>query len=260
MSPDFKSRLRAGRPALCCLLNMASPVAAEIVACAGYDSAMVDLEHGPGDIPTTLLQLQALAARGCAGLVRVPANDPVWLKRVLDLGPAGVMVPMVADPAAAEAAVAACRYPPRGVRGVAHPIARAAAYGAERAAYVERGEADLLLICQIESPEAVGRAAAIAAVEGVDMLFVGPMDLSAAAGHFDQPDAPALAPLIAEVRRAAKAAGKLFGLLATPGRPAARLLAEGTDLVIDAVDVSLLREAAAARLAAARPESGPAAG
>ena len=256
MTESFKDRLKGGRPALVCLANMASPVAAEIVACAGYDGVMVDLEHGPGDVLNATAQMQAITAAGAAPLMRVAENAPVHLKRALDAGPQGVMVPMVSTPDGARAAVAACRYPPEGVRGVAHGIARASRYGTDVARYVERGEGELLLICQIETLDGVDNAHAIAATEGVDMIFVGPMDLSASAGHFDQPDHAEVDALIERIEEAARGAGKLLGVLATAGRPAPSLFARGFELVIDAVDIALLRDAARANVAASREYTG----
>lgn len=253
MTRGFKERLKGGRPALGCLVNMASPIATEIVARAGYDCVMIDLEHGPGDFLNATAQMQAVSGLACAPLIRVPENAPVELKRALDAGPAGVMVPMVASADEARAAVSACRYPPRGVRGVAHTIARASGYGTDLKRYMARSEDELLIICQIESPEAVDNAAAIAATDGVDMVFVGPMDLSASAGHFNEPDHEAVDALMARVEAAAREAGTLLGALATPGRPAAALFERGFDLVLDAVDVALLRDAARANVEAALP-------
>lgn len=240
----IKRRLRAGRPALCCLANMGSAVAAEILGLSGYDAVMIDMEHGPGDVLNTVGQLQALAGTPAAALVRVPENAPAHLKRVLDAGPQGVMVPAISTAADAERAIAACRYPPRGIRGVAHPIARASGYGTDLRRYMERVEEDLLVICQIETREGVENAEAIAAIDGFDMIFLGPMDLSASAGHFNEPDHPEVYKLIAEVETAAKAGNKMLGGLATAGRPAAVLFERGYQLVIDAVDIGLLRDSA----------------
>jgi 4-hydroxy-2-oxoheptanedioate aldolase len=248
----IKARLRSGRPALCCLANMGSAVAAEILGRAGYCTVMIDMEHGPGDTMITLAQLQALAATPAAALVRVPENAPVHLKRVLDAGPAGVMVPAVSTRAEAERAVAFCRYPPRGIRGVAHPIARASGYGTDLERYMRDCENDLLVICQIETMDGVKNAASIARTDGVDMIFVGPMDLSASAGYFNQPDHPAVAKLVARVEAEVSAAGKLLGGLATAGNPAAALFERGYDLVIDAIDIALIRDGAQRNVEAAR--------
>lgn len=240
----IKARLRSGRPVLCALANMGSPIAAEIVGLCGYDAVMIDLEHGFGDYAGAVAQLQALAGTPAASLVRVAENTSVNLKRILDAGPQGVMVPMVSTRAEAEMAVAACRYAPSGVRGVAHAIARASGYGTNVRRYVAQVETELLIICQIESRAGVKNAAAIAATDGVDMIFLGPMDLSASAGHFNEPDHPEVERLIRQVESAVRGTGKMLGGLATLGRPAGELFERGYDLVIDAVDIALLRDAA----------------
>ncbi len=249
----FKERLKGGRPALGCLANMASPIAAEILAHAGYDGVMVDLEHGFGGIANAIHQMQAIEAAGAAPLMRVPDNDPVHLKRALDAGPHGVMVPMVSSADEARAAVAACRYPPEGVRGVGHPVARASGYGVHVEDYLGRFADDFLLICQIETLAGVENVDSIAAQDGVDMLFVGPLDLAASAGHFNDPDHRQVDALLMRVLAAAKDAGKLSGVLATAGRPAPSLFERGFDLVLDSVDIALLREAAQAKVEAVLP-------
>lgn len=252
----IKARLQAGRPTLCCLANMGSPCSAEILGAAGYDAVMIDMEHGPGDIMNTVAQLQALSSTPAAALVRVPENAPVHLKRVLDCGPHGVMVPAVSTADEAKAAIASCRYPPRGIRGVAHAIARASHYGNEVERYMKEGEAELLVICQIETTQGVANARAIAETDGLDMIFLGPMDLCATAGHFNEPDHPEVIALMAQVETECKAAGKLLGGLATAGRPAADLFERGYDFVIDAVDIALLRESARRNVDAVRNYTG----
>ena len=248
----LKDRLGGAEPMLGCWLQLFSPIAAEIVAQAGYDCVMIDLEHGPGSVLDAVALMQAVQGRGCAPLLRVAANDPVEIKRVLDIGVAGVMIPVVDSQDEAAAAVAACRYPPEGIRGVAPIIVRAADYGADWRGYVERANRELLVICQIETGEAVGNVTEIAAVEGVDVLFIGPFDLSAALGHLGEPDHPEVLGAITDVERAAKAAGKRLAGIPTPGRTAEALFAAGYDLVLADFDVVLLRDAAHASLARLR--------
>ncbi len=247
-SGSFKRRLAEGPSAVGCWLHLFSPIAAEIVAGTGYDCVMIDLEHGPGSPMDALALLQAIQGHPCAPLLRVGANDPVEIKRVLDLGLAGIMIPSVDTPAAAADAVAACRYPPQGRRGMAPTIVRASDYGKDWRGYVERADRDLLVICQIESAEAVAAAAEIAAVDGVDMLFLGPFDLSAALGHPGQPDHPEVRRRIEAVEAAARAAGCLLGGIPTPERGADQLFAAGYDLVLADFDLVLLRDAARSSL------------
>ena len=252
MDGAFKQRLVAGQPAFGCWLEMFSPIAAEIIALVGYDCVLIDLEHGPGSYLDALSLMQAVEGLGPAPLVRVPSNDPVAIKRVLDIGAAGVMVPAVNTPEQAEAAVAACRYPPRGKRGMAASIVRASDYGLRWRDYVAEVGDNLLVMCQIESAAAVENAARIAAVDGVDMLFIGPFDLSANTGHLGEPDHPEVRAMIVGVERVAKDAGRLLGGIPTAERSVAELLGAGYDLVLADADVALLREAALTSLAAMR--------
>ena len=199
--------------------------------------------------------MQAIQGRDCAPLMRVPSNDVVALKRALDTGVAGVMVPAVNTAAEAEAAVAACHYPPRGRRGMAAAIVRGADYGLRAAEYIEYAGEALLVMCQIESAEAVENVTAIAGIEGVDMLFVGPFDLSANVGHVGEPDHPEVRAMIARVEAAAKTAGKRLGAIPTPERSAAELVADGYELIVADADVLLLRDGARASLAMLRAET-----
>jgi len=251
-SGETKKRIAAGRPVFGCWLEMCSPIAAEIVAQAGYDSVLIDLEHGPGSILDAVSLMHAVQGSACAPLIRVPTNDPVVLKRVLDIGVAGVMVPSVNTAAEATAAVSACRYPPKGIRGMAASIVRASGYGAHWREYTAAADDTLLIMCQIESAKAVDNAAAIAAVEGVDMLFIGPFDLSASLGHFGEPDHPDVRKRIAEIEAAAKQAGRALGGIPTPGRTAEDLLAAGYRLILADADVGLLGETARTRVKALR--------
>lgn len=255
----MKARLGDGAPAIGCWLHLFSPIGAEVIAQAGYDCVMIDLEHGPGSLMDAMAMMQAVQGRDCAPLLRVAANDPVQIKRVLDLGIAGIMIPQVDSKAEAAAVVEACRYPPAGRRGMAPIIVRASDYGADWQGYVERATRELLVICQIETAEAVDSAAEIASVEGVDLLFLGPFDLSAALGYVGQPDHPEVHARIAEVEQAAKRADKRLGGIPTPGRPAERLFADGYDLVLADFDLVMLRDSArasVARLRAATRKSG----
>ena len=258
-SATLKARLGDGPPAIGCWLHLFSPIGAEIIAQAGYDCVMIDLEHGPGSLMDAVALMQAVQGGDCAPLLRVAAKDPVEIKRALDTGIAGIMVPQVDSKAEAEAVVAACRYPPAGCRGMAPSIVRASNYGVDWQGYVARADRDLLIICQIETGEAAAVAGDIAAVEGVDLLFLGPFDLSAALGHVGQPDHPEVRACIAEVEQAAKRAGTWLGGIPTPGRPAESLFTDGYDLVLADFDLLMLRDtarASVARLRAAARQGG----
>ena len=244
--PSLKARLKAGRPAGGCFLELFSPMVAEIVARAGYESVLIDLEHGPGGLMDAIALIHAVQGCECAVLLRVEANDPVPVKRALDIGLSGIMIPAIGCREDAEAAVAACRYPPRGLRGMAAPVVRATGHGAAWREYLAGGADELLIMCQIETASGVERVDEIAAAEGVDMLFVGPFDLSSNLGYLGEPDHAEVRAAIVRVESAAKAAGKLLGNIPTPGRGAEELFAAGYDLVLATSDNTLLREAAAA--------------
>ena len=252
MSKSPKSALMSGARQAACWINLFSPLAAEIVAQAGYDSVMIDCEHGPGSVMDVIAVMQALQGSGCAPLVRVPSNDMDWIKRILDAGAQGIMVPSVNSRAEAEAAVAACKYPPQGKRGMAATIVRASGYGADWRAYAKSANDEILVICQIESGAAVAAVEEIAAVEGVDMLFIGPFDLSASVGHLGEPDHPEVLEMIEQVEAAAKSAGKLLGSIPSEARPSRDLFQKGYGLVVADCDVVLLREAASAGASALR--------
>lgn len=206
----LKAALAGGEVQTGLWLALASPLVAEIAGRAGFDWCLVDGEHGPNAVPTMLPQLQALEAAGCAAVVRVPVNEAWVVKQVLDLGAQSVLVPMVDTPEQAAAAVAACRYPPEGIRGVGAALARASRWGAVPG-YVGGANAEICVMVQVESARAVGNVAAIADTEGVDVVFVGPADLAADMGHPGAPDHPevraAIEAAVATIRASGKAAG-----------------------------------------------------
>ncbi|TVQ52999.1 MAG: hypothetical protein EA355_14030 [Rhodobacteraceae bacterium] len=243
-------RLFGRVPAIGCWLDLPSPEAAEIAALAGADFGLVDLEHGAISIETALRMIAALRAGGAAPLARPPEATDAWAKRLLDAGAAGLIMPMIESAEAAAAAAAAMRYPPLGRRGAAAGVIAASRWGRDPV-YVAGWNEACFLAVQIESPTAVEAAAAMAAVDGVDMLFFGPNDYAYAAG-LDGPDDPAVWPVLEKMVETAHAAGKLVGTVAF-GRGAAALVAAGCDLVSAASDVAALGRGIAADVAAARP-------
>ena len=240
----FRERLARGEAVLGGFLSLGSAQTAELMAAAGYDWALIDLEHGAGDEKDALAQMQALATRRCITIVRVESSARQRVHRVLDFGAHGVMFPHIDTAEEAAAAAAAMRYPPAGVRGVAFSN-RACAYGANFRPYLE-GSAALLTIVQIESPTAVKNAEAIAAVEGVDVLFVGPSDLSHSMGilgNFEHPD------FDFAVRRIAQSAlsrGKHCGILLPSPRDLTRFFELGYRFLASGSDAVLLNNAARA--------------
>ena len=215
--------------------NLGSSLTAEIAGLAGFDWVLLDLEHGAGDHSELLPQLQAVSATPAAPIVRVAWNDLVRFKRVLDLGASGVMVPFVNTADEARRAVEAMRYPPEGVRGMAR-FTRAAGFGWEFDEYARRANAGLLTVVQIETGQAVANAAAIAAVDGADVLFVGPTDLSTNLGvplSWDEAEfRGALRQVVTACRNAGKAAGILLSSASQIDQAAAdgfRFVALGSD-------------------------------
>jgi 2-keto-3-deoxy-L-rhamnonate aldolase RhmA len=173
--------LLSGRKTAGAWLGLGSEATAEVLARAGFDWLLVDLEHGLGDHATLVSQLRAISGLGPAPLVRAPWNDLVWLKRILDAGAEGVVVPYVNDRSEAVEAVAACLYPPRGQRGVARST-RAAGQG-RRHCHFEQADDEILIIAQVETLEAVQHVDDILSVPRLDGIFIGPVDLSASMGH-----------------------------------------------------------------------------
>jgi len=197
-------------------LNLGSSLTVEIAAQAGYDWLLLDQEHGPGDSMTLLHQLQAAQAGPGAPIVRIAWNEMPRFKRALDLGAMGIMVPYVQNRQEALYAVNAMRYSPGGTRGVASSP-RAAGYGARFDDYHAEADDNLLTVTQIESGEALSNLEEIAAVDGVDVLFVGPLDLSTSLNMPRRFNDPEFRAILSKVAKTAKAHGKAAGIL-IPGR------------------------------------------
>ncbi len=248
----LKKRLAAGQRALGCWLFTGDVAAAEILGSAGYDFILIDHEHGPGDPLSAVGQLRALSASPSTVLMRVPWNDPVHIKRALDIGVEGLMIPMVETADQARAAVAACRYPPDGIRGCASSVVRASNYGLANDEYLRRANDEVLIMCQIESVRAVDNIAEIAAVDGVDALFIGHNDLAASIGRPGRTGEPEPRALIERAEAAIKAAGQKMAAVPYAGMTWAELFARGYDLVPGDSDVTLLRDGARASMAVHR--------
>lgn len=209
---DFRARVLDGEWTCGTFLNLASPLTVEVAGLVGFDFLLIDHEHGPAGEDTLLHQLQAASATPAVPIVRIAVNEAPRFKRVLDAGACGVMVPYVSTPEDAMAAVAAMRYPPRGSRGVAK-FHRASAFGGTFEEYYAHAHERLLGVFQIETPRAVDRIETIAAVDGADVLFVGPTDLSYNLGLPDQYDHPRFVEALRRVSQAARAHGKAAGIL-----------------------------------------------
>ncbi len=209
---NLKKRIRNGETLIGCWLNLGSSITAEIVGMAGYDWALIDLEHGTGMESDVLHQLQAMEHTPAAAVVRVESYERQRFHRILDLGAEGIMCPRINNPQEAQRAACAMRYPPEGVRGVAHMV-RATNFGVNAAEYVASSKDTLVGIVQVESEQALNCLDDIAVIDGVDVLFVGPSDLSMALGIFGQLDHPRFIDALKATVAAAKKAGKATGIL-----------------------------------------------
>jgi 2-dehydro-3-deoxyglucarate aldolase/4-hydroxy-2-oxoheptanedioate aldolase len=243
-----KRMLKQGKKTAGTWAQLCSPMAAEILSRAGFDWILVDMEHAPGDLLTLVAQLEAVAASGIVPLVRAPWNDMVWIKRILDAGAYGVMIPYVNTREQAIAAVQACKYPPLGVRGIAGSP-RAAGFGRDTAEYLKRANDEILVILQVETPQAIQNLEEIGKVPGVDVLFIGPMDLATSMGHFANPAHPEVQAAIAEVEAKAKALGAALGTVSAGWEQAKALYDRGYQRVTLLSDVVLLSKGSAEAMA-----------
>ncbi|TAM85951.1 MAG: 2-dehydro-3-deoxyglucarate aldolase [Candidimonas sp.] len=221
--------------------SLASNVTAEAVAGSGFDWLLIDGEHAPNDLRSIMAQLQAVAPYPLEPVVRLPSADPFLIQQYLDVGARAIMIPDVRTAAGAAAIIAATRYPPRGVRSVSTSI-RANRYG-HVPNYHANADQDICMILQIESPEGAANAEAIAAVDGVDALFIGPADLSTNMGHFIQPGHDDVQKAMIAIRDAARRRNKAVGILAGAIADAERYLKLGMALVAVGSDQGLLTKA-----------------
>ena len=234
----FKAAIRAGRQQIGLWVALSNHVSAEIVAGSGFDWLLFDGEHGPNDPPTMLPQLQAAAAYPVSAIVRPAWNDKVLLKRYLDIGFQSFLVPYVQTVGEAEAAVAAIRYPTRGVRGVAGST-RSSRF-ARIPDYARRAEAELCLLVQLETREGLDNLDAICRVDGLDGVFIGPADLAAGLGHLGDMGHAEVQGAIKDAIARIRAAGKPAGILATDEPTARRYMEWGTTFTAVGVDVMIL--------------------
>lgn len=238
----FKSALASGELQIGLWSSLCSNIAAEVVAHSGFDWILLDSEHSPNEVPDLLVQLQALNGGTATGIVRPAWNDIVLIKRVLDIGAQGILVPFVQSAEEARQAVAATRYPPRGVRGVTGS-GRAARYGRVKN-YLREAESEICVIVQIETREALGRLEEIAGVDGVDGVFIGPADLAASMGHVGNPQAEDVQAAIKDAAARLGAIEKPAGILAFAPDIAKTYIDWGYSFVAVGSDLSLLAQGA----------------
>lgn len=248
---DLHARLRAGETLFGTFVGLGSPVATELLARAGFDWLIIDLEHGAGTEGELLANLHAVGATPTAGLVRPQSGERLRIGRALDLGAHGIMVPRVDLPEQAREAISFMRYPPDGTRGLALST-RGAGLGELGHTEVQAINARILGIIQIESPSAVEHAAEIAAIDGVDVLFVGPTDLSHSLGIPGRFTDPVYLEALTRVAAAAEAAGKAAGILLRDASVSARHRELGFRFIGLGSDGAFIADGARAVLAGAR--------
>lgn len=231
--------LIAGKTLIGCWASLASPITTEVLGVAGFDWVLLDGEHSPNDVTTFIPQLMALKDSASAPVVRPSSNEAVEIKRLLDAGFYNFLVPFVESADDARRAVAATRYPPQGIRGVS-VSQRSNRYGSVKD-YLQHINEQITVVVQIESRDGLRSVREIAAVDGVDAVFVGPSDLAAAMGHLGNSAHPEVQAAIASVFTEVQAVGKPLGILAPVEADARRYMAMGASFVAVGSDLGVFR-------------------
>jgi 4-hydroxy-2-oxoheptanedioate aldolase len=239
----MKQAFAEGRGTIGLWQALANPYTAEVCAGAGYDWLMFDGEHAPNTLQTLLAQLQAVAPYPLEPVARPPVGEPAFIKQYLDIGFRTLLIPMVDNAAQAEKMVAATRFPPVGIRGVASATSRASGFGA-RPDYLSTAHEDICLIVQIETQAGLEAIEAIAAVPGVDCLFIGPADLAGSIGYLGNPGHPKVQDAIQSALERIQATGKPSGIFALNADDALRRLEAGVMFVSAGTDIGLLSRSA----------------
>jgi len=237
----FKAALTLGPAQIGLWLSLASPYSTEICATAGFDWLLIDGEHSPNDVRSTLQALQAAAGYRSHPVVRVVQGETALIKQMLDIGAQTLLVPMVDTPEQARALVAATRYPPEGIRGVGAAAARASRWGA-RTDYVNEANQEVCLLVQVESTTGMDNLDAICAVEGVDGVFIGPSDLAASMGFRGQLTHPKVQATVDEAIRRIAASGKAAGTLTADNALAQHYLDLGAKFVAVGIEANVLAQ------------------
>jgi 4-hydroxy-2-oxoheptanedioate aldolase len=237
----FKRALVEGRQQVGLWCTLSSAFGIEVVAGSGFDWLLLDTEHSPGDVLTVLAQLQALSGHDVSPVVRPASNDAVLIKRYLDIGAQSLLIPYVQNADEAHSAVAAVRYPPDGIRGVS-ALTRATQFGRVKG-YAKRAADEICLLVQVETQQALDQIEAIAAVDGVDGIFVGPGDLAASLGYIGDLNHPVVKAAVEDAIRRIGACGKPAGILTGDTGFAKHCIELGTTFTAVGVDVGLLARA-----------------
>jgi 4-hydroxy-2-oxoheptanedioate aldolase len=240
---SFKRALAQERRQIGLWAALADPYVTELLAGTGFDWLLIDGEHAPNDLRSTLAQLQAVAPYATHPIVRPVRNDSAIIKQLLDIGAQTLLIPMIENADDARSAVAATRYPPLGIRGVGSALARASRWNGV-SDYLQTAADELCVLVQVETAHALAQLEAIAAVEGVDGVFFGPADLSASMGLLGQPGAPAVREAICKGIRTVRARGLGAGVLAADPAIATEYIDAGATFVAVGSDAALLARGA----------------
>jgi len=235
----FKQRLNSGETQIGLWLGLADAYCAELAANAGFDWLLIDGEHAPNDVRGMLSQLQAIVPYASQAIIRPVIGDTALIKQMLDIGVQTLLVPMVESAEQAQQLVRAIHYPPQGLRGVGSALARASRWNSIPG-YLDQADAQMCLLVQIENREGLANLDAIAAVEGVDGVFIGPADLSASMGHRGNPGHPEVQAAIEDAIVRIQNAGKAAGILSADEKLARRYIELGAAFVAVGVDTTVL--------------------
>ena len=238
----IKEKLLKKNKVLGCWTSLDNEITSELLALTGFDFLLIDHEHGYGDARGITRQMQSLKGTECSALVRMPKNDEVYVKKTLDAGVNCLMFPAVNNRKEAENIVEMSRYAPSGYRGMAPGMIRATNYGMNIKNYFENIEKNLLIVCQIETAEGVSNIEEIGKVDGVDMLFVGPMDLSTSIGKFGKFDDPVFLETMKKAKDKIFNSGKFSGIIPYGNYDWKDIFEMGFDLTTAGTEISLLRD------------------
>ena len=239
----FKTALAERRPQIGLWLSMADPYLAEAAATTGYDWLLIDGEHAPNDLRSTMGALQAVASHPSHPIVRLVEGSTALIKQMLDIGAKTLLVPMVDTPEQARGIVAATQYPPLGIRGVGSAVGRSSLWSS-RSDYLSIADDEVCLLVQAETVTALTHLEAICAVDGVHGVFIGPADLAASMGHRGNPGHPEVQAAIEGAMKTIIASGKAAGTLTSDPVLAQRYLDLGCTFVAVGVDVLMFANAA----------------
>lgn len=253
MTSNFKARLKNGETLIGPLVTLASTDVAEILSLIGFDYLWIETEHAPTDFVRAQMMIQAVGGR-CPCLVRIPESREVWIKKALDIGCDGIVVPQIKSALEARQVIEWSLYPPAGKRSVG--ISRAHGYGLSFQEYVRGVNEELAIVLQVEHVEGVRNVASIVEVPGIDAILIGPYDLSGSLGVLGQVGHPEVEEAIAEIKRHCEAAGVPVGIFTADGRSARSYIEAGFSLIALGMDAFYLWGAAKAALGEARGEKG----